>query len=194
MTINLQPFLLSVDDYHRMREAGILTEDDRVELIRGQIYYMSPKGSRHSNTVNRLTKLFLIHLMDKAEVHSQNPIRLSNASEPEPDLALLTPPLSRYDDRLPIPEDVILAVEVADTSLAHDQNLKVSLYGQAGIPELWIVNLQENEVEVYQQPQQNGYRIRTRYQAHEQIELPLTGKMLSIAEMLGLSNENGLTP
>ena len=179
-----QTYPLSVEAYHRMRETGILKPDDRVELIRGQIVPMSPKGSKHSNTVNRISKVLTLALDGIAEVHNQNPIHLEDHSEPEPDLALLIPPLSRYDERLPIPEDVLLVIEVADSSLTQDRRSKGLLYAQAGIAEYWIVNLPAREVEVYQQPLENGYKVCTRYQRSEMIPVAELGVELAVGEML----------
>lgn len=178
-------FTLTVEAYHRMREVGILTANDRVELLRGQIIPMSPKGSKHSNAVNRLAKAFTLGLDGMAEVHNQNPIHLLDDSEPEPDLALLIPPLSRYDHRLPVPEDILLVVEVADSSLRQDRYDKAPLYAEAGIPEYWIVNLADREVEVYQQPRQGGYKVCTRYLPGEQLPVAQLDFSLAVADILG---------
>jgi Uma2 family endonuclease len=178
-------FQLTVEAYHLMREVGILAAKDRVELIRGQIIPMSPKGSKHSNVVNRLSKALTLEAEHLAEVHNQNPIHMGDHSEPEPDLALLIPPLSRYEDRLPRPEDVLLVIEVADSSLVQDRQIKTLLYGEANIPEYWIVNLQAEEIEVYQQAFANGYKVCTRYHPGEQIPVAELGFELSVAEILG---------
>lgn len=152
-----RPRLFTVDEYHRMAEVGILTEDDRVELIEGEIVEMSPIGSRHVACVNRLTRLFTQEGGEGAIVSVQNPIRLSEYSEPEPDLALLRPRLDFYAEALPGPEDTLLVVEVMETSAEYDRQKKLPLYAQAGIPEVWLVDLAAECIEVYRQPSPGGY-------------------------------------
>lgn len=148
--------LLTVDEYHRMGDAGILTEDDRVELIEGELVAMAPIGSEHVAATNALTRLLVLAVGDHAVVSVQNPVRLTRRSEPQPDFALLKP-RDTYKTNLPRPEDIILAVEVANTSLDYDRKVKLALYARSGIPEVWIVNLQEQEVEVYRIPVDDRY-------------------------------------
>ena len=159
----------TVDEYHRMGEGGVFGEDDRVELLDGHIYDMSPIGSEHAACVDRLTKLFVLHADENAIVRVQSPVRLSEASEPEPDLALLAPRDDNYASRQPSPDDVLLVVEVADTSLPFDREVKQSLYAQAGIPELWIVNLEADWIEVYRTPQDMEYTAEQRYERDQSI-------------------------
>ncbi|KGQ22339.1 Uma2 family endonuclease [Thermus filiformis] len=130
----------------------------RVELLKGEVYQMSPTGPRHFVTVVRLDKRLQEALGERALVAVQSPLRLSQDSEPEPDLMVLKPPLERYAERLPTPEDVLLLVEVADTSLEHDREVKLPLYAEAGIPEVWLVNLKENLLEVHRHPREGRYR------------------------------------
>ena len=161
----------TVDEYHRMGEAGVFGENDRVELLDGHIYVMSPIGSEHAACVDRLTKLFVLHADENAIVRVQSPVRLSEASEPEPDLALLAPREDNYAARHPRPDDVLLVVEVADTSLPFDREVKRSLYAQAGISELWIVNLETDRIEVYRTPQDMEYTAEQRYERDQSISL-----------------------
>jgi Uncharacterized protein conserved in cyanobacteria len=140
-----------------MGEAGVFGEDDRVELLDGQIYAMSPIGSEHAACVDRLTKLFVLHTGENAIVRVQNPVWLNETSEPEPDLALLSPRDDDYAARHPRPDEVILVVEVADTSAAFDRNAKRPLYARAGIPEFWIIDLAEDRIEVHRAPQDDEY-------------------------------------
>ncbi|SDE57556.1 Endonuclease, Uma2 family (restriction endonuclease fold) [Thermus arciformis] len=129
-----------------------------VELLRGEVYRMSPIGPKHFYAVMRLDHRLREALGTKAVVAVQSPLRLSEDSEPEPDLLVLKPPLERYADRLPTPEDVLLLVEVADTSLEFDREVKLPLYAEVGIPEVWLVNLKENLLEVHQRPRGGRYR------------------------------------
>jgi Uma2 family endonuclease len=129
-----------------------------VELLRGEVYQMSPIGPKHVHKVAQLDARLQETLRGKAVVLVQSPLRLSEDSEPEPDLLVLKPPLERYQDRLPTPEGVLLLVEVADTSLEFDREVKLPLYAEAGIPEVWLVNLKENLLEVYRDPRGGRYR------------------------------------
>lgn len=147
--------LLTVDEYHRMGEAGILTEDDRVELIEGELVAMAPIGSEHVATTNVLNRLLVVAVGDSAIVSVQNPVRLTQHSEPQPDFAVLKP--RDYRAMLPRPEDTLLAIEVANTSLGYDRTVKLALYARSGIPEVWIINLAAKEVEVYRAPAGDRY-------------------------------------
>ncbi len=146
----------TVAEYHAMVRAGILKENDRIELIDGRLITMSPIGSRHAACVDRLTRLFILSVGDDAVVRVQSPIRLDNRSEPEPDVALLAPK-DLYAARHPRPDEVLLVVEVAVTTLPFDRDVKLPLYARAGIPEVWIVALDEDQVYVCRQPSPEGY-------------------------------------
>lgn len=149
--------LLTVDDYHRMGEAGILSEDDRVELIEGELVEMAPIGSEHAAAVNDLTRLLIMAVGDRAVVSPQNPVRLDRRSEPQPDFALLRPRPDGYRSALPTPQDTLLIVEVAHGSLDYDRAVKLALYARHGIPEVWIVNLLGKEVGVHRKPHNDRY-------------------------------------
>ena len=146
----------SVDDYHRMGDAGILTEDDRVELLGGEVVEMSPIGSRHARVVNRLTRLLVAAVGDRAIVSVQNPIVLPPLSEPQPDVALLAWRDDFYPD-LPRPAEVLLVIEVADSSLLFDRTRKLPLYAGAGIGESWLVDVVAGVIEVHTEPGAAGY-------------------------------------
>lgn len=152
-----RPRPFTVEEFHRLAEAGILREDDRVELIRGEILEMSPIGSRHAAAVNRLARLLIQALENQAIVSIQNPVQLGKDSEPEPDLVLLKPRADEYAHALPQAGDVLLLVEVADTSLAYDLEVKLPLYAQHGIPEVWVVDLLRERVLVFRHPQGESY-------------------------------------
>lgn len=147
--------LFTVSEFHSMAEAGILTEDDRVELIEGEIYRMAPIGSRHAACVNRLN-----HLLQGtgAILSPQNPLALNDRSEPLPDLALLRWRDDFYSRSHPTPGDVLLLIEVADTSVGFDRGVKTPLYAQRGIPEFWLVDLSKSVVEIHRQPSVKGYQ------------------------------------
>jgi Uma2 family endonuclease len=171
---------LSVDDYHRMAKAGILHEDDRVELIEGELIEMAAIGSHHFASVNSLNGRFGEHAAGRYIVSIQNPVRLSRHSEPEPDVVVLRMRADRYADSLPGPEDVLLVVEVADTTLAYDRRVKLPLYAAAGIPDTWLVNLPRRSIEVHREPQGNRYQQVTVYRRGESIT-PLALPEISIA-------------
>lgn len=148
----------TLDEYHRMIETGILHEDDRVELIHGEIIQMTPIGHRHAFTVAKVTAVFSEGLRGRGVIWPQNPITILPDSEPQPDLVVLQGPLDRYRLRLPGPRDVALLIEVADSSVRYDRNIKKRLYAAAGIPECWIVNLEAGCVERYRDPEGDDYR------------------------------------
>ncbi|HVA32520.1 MAG TPA: Uma2 family endonuclease [Candidatus Baltobacteraceae bacterium] len=154
--------LFTVEAYEAMAERGIFQPDDRVELLAGEIVEMSPIGTRHAATVNRLTRLFITALGDRAMVAIQNPVALPPYSEPEPDVAIVRGCDEDYLNAHPRPADVLLLIEVADSSLLIDRNVKVPIYAQAGIPELWIVDLTNYRIETYCHPSNGRYAtIRT---------------------------------
>lgn len=148
----------TVDEYECMGRAGILHEDDRVELLDGEVIVMAAVGSRHVACVMDLAEWFTLRSTGRARVSVQNPVRLSSGSEPEPDIAILRLRPDRYIQALPGPEDVLLLIEVADTSLRYDRETKLPLYAAAGIPEVWIVDLESERVLVYRSPRGGGYQ------------------------------------
>jgi Uma2 family endonuclease len=153
----VQPYRFTVEEYQRMGETGILTREDRVELIDGQIVRMTPIGPPHSGTVMALHQMLASLLGDRAVLSVQSPVILSDFSEPEPDVVLLKPPLGTYRQRHPNPDDVLLLIEVADTSGAYDRRVKLPLYAEAGISEYWIVDLERNLIGVHRSPAGNRY-------------------------------------
>ena len=144
-------------EYHRMAKAGILHEDDRVELIEGEILEMSPIGRRHKACVDRFNRIFSRTLGDTVIVRVQSSIVLGERSEPEPDVVLLRPRVDFYADADETPEDVLLVVEVADSSEVYDRQIKAPLYARYGIPELWIANLNSDQIVIYGDPTPAGY-------------------------------------
>jgi Uma2 family endonuclease len=158
MPVPLTTRRFTVAEYYRMAEVGILGADERVELIEGEIIAMTASGSRHAATVSRLTRLLVPSVGDRGLVRVQLPVRLSDISEPEPDLAVVRPRRDDYAAGHPGPADTLLIVEVADTTVDFDRNTKAPLYALAGIGEYWLVNIVADEVEVYREPGAAGYR------------------------------------
>ena len=158
----------TVHDYHRMGEAGILHEDDRVELIEGEIVEMAAIGTRHFTCVNQLNRLLVRGVGDAAIVSVQNPVRLDEHTEPQPDLTVLR--VRDYRESLPTSEDVLLLIELSDTTLAYDRNVKLPLYARAGIQEVWIVDLLGGIIERHANPSGDGYRDVKRARREETIE------------------------
>jgi hypothetical protein len=149
-------------EYYRMAEAGILGEDDRVELIEGEIVQMSPIGRRHSAFVANLNQLLAVRLAGHAFIFVQSPVVLTEYTEPQPDLAIVRRRPVPYKEREAHSEDVLLLIEVADSSLAYDRSTKLRLYAAAAIPEYWIVDCTAETVEIYRTPGPAGYRDVTR--------------------------------
>lgn len=152
----------TAEEYHRMGEAGILRDDDRVELIEGELIVMSPIGLRHGACVIRLTREFVTRLGRAAVVSPALPVRLFPDTEPQPDIALLRSRSDDYAHVAPQPADALLVVEVADTSYRYDRHVKLPLYARAGVPEYWIVDLRHDVVEVYRDRAAETYASVTR--------------------------------
>ena len=149
-------WLLTVHDYHRMGEAGILTEDERVELIEGQLIAMPPPCPEHTASTNSMNRLLVLAVGDRGIVSVGNPVRLNRFNEPQPDFSVLKP-RDDYRRMTPRPEDTMLAVEVSNSSLAYDRTVKLALYARSGIPEVWIVNWGAAEVEIHRSPVGDEY-------------------------------------
>ena len=164
-----KPWRFNVDDYYAMAEAGILSHDERVELVNGEIVEMSPIGKRHRSSVYALGHLLSLQLGDQAIVGVQNAVHLDNCREFQPDVTILRSSDDFYLSDPPGPRDVLLLIEVSDSSLSYDRDVKLSLYAGAGIPEFWIVNIPNGVVEVYTDPSDGEYRTRRVYAADESV-------------------------
>ena len=178
MTAFLEKRLLSVKEYHKMGEVGILAPDDRLELINGEIIKMSPLNSKHTSHVKRITALFYRLLDGQVTISIQDPVELNDYSEPEPDIAVLKFREDFYAEKHPLPVDVILLVEVADSTVVTDKKVKMPLYAKSGIPELWIVNLQENVIEVYKDNEGGVFKTQKSFKKGD--TLPLSNFDISI--------------
>jgi Uma2 family endonuclease len=148
----------TVDDYYRMAEVGIIGPEDRVELIDGQIVQMSPPGIRHIAATHRATTLFTEALGRRVIVSVQNPLRLDRFNEPQPDIIILKPQPDFYASRNSGPEDASLVIEISETSLSYDRNLKLPHYAAKRIAEVWIENLKDDVLHVYRDPARRTYK------------------------------------
>lgn len=151
----------TADEYQRIGEAGILGEDDRVELIDGEIVTMSPVGSSHSAAVDRATQRLVLRIGERAIVRVQGPVRLDTYNEPQPDITILRPRDDFYRPGHPHPADVLLVIEVAETSLRYDRDVKAPLYARAGIVEYWLADLTGRTVTCHASPQEGRFRETT---------------------------------
>jgi Uma2 family endonuclease len=187
MAVALKRHRFTIDQYHRMIETGILTQDDRVELIEGEIIEMAPIGSRHASVVDRINRLLVTRLGDRAIVRVQGPILLpTEVSEPEPDVAVLRPRPDFYRAGHPQPGDVLLVVEVADTTVEPDRRWKLPLYARAGLREAWLVDVNAERLEVYGEPAPAGYRRRRVLARGEAAVLEaLAGLAIDVVDILG---------
>lgn len=173
----------TIAEYHRLAELGFFGEDDRVELIKGEIIQMAAKGKPHSVCSTRLYRELFKLIQEQGTLRSQDPIIISNNSEPEPDLVIVR---NRSDDYLtnhPTPSDILLLIEIADSSLKYDQEEKLPLYAEAGISDYWIFNLVENHLEVYSEPYQKlqgtfGYSMKRIILPNQAIALPCFSDLL----------------
>lgn len=163
MALELIKRRFTADDYQRMGQVGILSEGDRVELIDGEIVAMTPIGPRHNAAVNRANRALVTAVGEKAIVQVQGSVRLDRYHEPEPDLVLLRPRTDYYAARLPGPSDIILIVEMAESSIEYDREIKARLYAQLGIREYWVADLNENLVFCHRAPEDGTYRALQRH-------------------------------
>lgn len=179
----------TVEQYHKMAEVGILTEEDRVELIKGEIIEMSPIGLKHAAIVNRLNQLFHGKLGDRVLVSVQNPIQLTNSSEPQPDVTLLKPRADFYETKIPEPNDIFLIVEVADTTIIYDRDVKIPLYAENGITEVWLIDVNDRSLTIYRQPIQTGYQTTQTLTKEENLSLLAFPEVtINVSEIFAISN------
>ncbi|MGD1702925.1 Uma2 family endonuclease [Dapis sp. BLCC M229] len=186
MSVQLLRRLFTVEQYYKMLEAGVFNENERVELIRGEIINMSPMGYHHAGRLNRLNELFFLRLAQTVTIGIQVPVRLNNTSEPQPDVSLLQRRPDFYETQLPQPENVFLLIEVSDTTIKYDREVKVPLYAENNIVEVWLVNLTEKCLEVYRQPTANGYQTVQTFQKGESLTIQaLPNVTFTVDEILG---------
>ena len=170
--------------YDKMIDAGILTKDDKIELINGQLIKKMPIGIKHSGMVNALSNLLWQKLGGQAIISVQNPVALHEYSEPEPDIAVLRPPVSVYQERHPEPADIFFLIEVADTSLLFDREAKIPLYATCDIPECWLVDVNARSITVFRQPSGTTYQSRTEHKSGDTITLSMFPEVeITLAEL-----------
>lgn len=175
---------LTVEAYHRMGAAGVFAPAARVELIQGEVVDMAPIGSKHASVVRRLNQRLGMAAGPRAVVAVQDPIQLDTSTEPQPDLALLRPRADFYSERHPLPAEVLLIIEVADTTLRYDRDVKVPLYAQAEIPEVWLVDVDARSVTIHRDPANGVYRSTREASAGESIALATEPTILiTLAEL-----------
>lgn len=175
----------NVDDYYRMAEAGVFKPEERVELIRGAIVQMHAIGNRHARCVNRLAVILVLAYAKHAEINICNPVRLDESSEPQPDFALLRiGPEPRASH--PSPAEVLVAIEVSDSSIRYDRNVKAPLYAESGIPEYWLIDLESETIEVRRKPNKSGYEELQTLRRGDQLRcLGFPDTPLDVAAILG---------
>jgi len=174
---------ISCDRYHEMIASGGLREDDRIELINGYLVTKMSIGSLHSGMVNRLNRLLGRLFGDSAIVTIQNPVTIHEYSEPEPDVVVAKFREDFYADRHPYPEDILLVIEVADTSLAFDREAKIPLYASCGIPESWLVDLIHHEIHVFRRPDGAAYQETLVFRSGDLLPVPGSTETLAVAEL-----------
>lgn len=186
MAVDLKRYRFTRDDYHRMAKAGVFKPGVRVELIDGEIIEMHPIGRRHRGTVDHLNDIFVPQVRGRAIVRIQSSIALGSNGEPEPDLVLLRYRADYYTESDEEPEDVLLVVEVAETSERYDRRTKAPLYARFGIPELWIVDLRRNRITRYLDPTPDGYASTRIYRRGESLSpLAFPDLLIPVADILG---------
>lgn len=176
---------LSVEDYHRIGEAGILAPDARVELIDGEIIDMAAIGTRHARCVNYLNMMFVVAAHRQAIVTVQNPVRIGDFTEVQPDLAVVRQRADFYGSRHPRPEDTLLLIEVADTTVRFDATVKLPIYARAGIPELWIVDVAARALRVFRDPRAEAYADAQELRSGTVSPRLLPGVAVDVAALLG---------
>ena len=186
MSLPLAKYHFTTAEFERMGKVGIFAKDARLELIEGEIIEMSPIGSRHAACVKFLSRFLNRTLGDEALVSTQDPIRINDFSEPQPEVALLRLRDDFYKDAHPTPADVLLVVEVADTTVEYDRQIKAPLYAKAGIAEYWLVNLPDEQIEIYARPENGAYQLVTHARRPDAAEShSLASLSVSVAEVIG---------
>jgi Uma2 family endonuclease len=178
--------LFSVDDYYRMLDAGILAEDDRLELIEGEIIQMSPIGNRHAACVDRATELFIVSFNGRATVRVQNPLRLGKYNEPQPDIVVLKRRADYYASKTPTADDTLFVVEVSDTTLRYDTKVKLPIYARTGVAEVWIENLEKDTMLVCRDHAGSNYKTQLTLRRSDSISpLVFPDVIFKVEDLLG---------
>ncbi len=186
MVVATETYRFTVEEYARMGEEGILSPDVRVELVDGEIRRMPPIGAPHASIVDRLTGLLAVKLAGQAILRVQNPVRLDSYNEPQPDVTVLRFRDDFYSRSHPTPLDVLLVIEVADSSLPYDRDEKMPRYGRVGISEAWLIDIQAETITVFTSPSDSGYtEQRTLQSGDEIVSVAVDGLQVGVDEILG---------
>jgi Uma2 family endonuclease len=186
MPVEVNKRRFTVDDYHRMGQTGILLRDDRVELIDGEVVAMTPIGPRHSANIDRANRALVMLMADRAIVRVQSSVRLNRYNEPEPDLVLLRPQADFYASRIPGPADILLIIEVAESSADYDREVKAPLYAGAAVPEYWLVDLNTRRLVCYSVPANGAYQTIRHHSAGESVPPALLPACpIAVSDLLG---------
>ena len=187
MSVAVSRRRFTADDYQRMGQAGILSEDDRVELIDGEVVAMTPIGPRHGASVDRTNRALVNAAGDRAIVRVQGAVRLDLFHEPEPDIVLLRPRTDFYATQQPGPGDILLIIEVAESSIDYDRDVKSRIYARSGIPEYWLVDLNDNVLVCHHEPKDGAYQRVTQYRRDQAVAPRLLPEcMISADDLLGI--------
>ena len=185
-SVQLTRHRFTVAEYERMGKVGIFSEDERVELVCGEIIQMSPIGERHAACVDALAEALRDRLGRSVIIRVQSPVRLDEHSQPQPDITLLKRRDDFYRHSHPSPEDILLVIEVSDKTLKYDQKIKVPLYARVGIPETWLVNLPEERIKAYAEPAEGAYQTISSYARGEEVQSrSLAAPRLGVSEIFG---------
>ncbi len=174
--------LITVDKYYKMAEVGILKPSDRVELIHGDIYEMSPIGSKHASVVNRLSKILNELFAGEAIISIKAPVRIDDQNEPEPDISILKYKSDFYASAHPGPADTLVIIEVSDSSIKHDQSVKMPLYAASNIPVYLIIDIETDRIIEYKNPKSEKYSKKSLYEVKDSIQI--LGKSLSVSKII----------
>lgn len=181
--VQVQRQLFTVEEYYKMAEVGILKPTDRVELINGEIIQMSPIKSPHASAITTLHELLIEQLFKQVTIRNQHPIRIENHSEPEPDIAVVLHRKDRYKHNHPSPAETLLVIEVSDSTLKYDRKIKKKLYAKATIPEYWIINIPDNQIEVFKKPVNGVYSEELIYKNKETIKADTIDFLISVDDI-----------
>ncbi|MFN0124491.1 MAG: Uma2 family endonuclease [Blastocatellia bacterium] len=180
-----QPRRFTVEEYYKMADAGVLRDHERLELIEGEIIVLSPQGPKHAAGGNRAGDVLRRMLGDRALVREQYPIHLADNSEPEPDIVVAFPDENYYADHHPTPREILLVMEVSDTTLEFDRVRKARMYARAGITQYCLINVQAREIEEFRQPKPDGYRARETFTARQTFTLAaMPGVTINVGDLL----------
>ncbi len=170
-TNGVKPRLITTSEYDRMIEAGIYTENDRIELLNGEIVEIMPKGTKHTSANSKIVRFFIKLFDERVIVRGQDPIRLDNFSEPEPDVVLAKWDEKEYAENHPTPADILLVMEISDTTLAYDRDDKAQAYSRNGIQQYLLLNLKDETLEDYREPNADGYGAKRTFRSGDVFNL-----------------------